>query len=67
VVNISSGGLLFHADRPLPMGHFLQAVIAWPAIRENRRPMQLSIQGQIVRTDGKATAVAITKSTLRAT
>ena len=56
-VDLSSGGILFDAGRPLPMGLNVELAIAWPALLHNVAPMQLVVSGRIVRTHGARTAI----------
>ena len=59
VVNISSKGILFTADKQFTSGLTLHLAVSWPAMLEGTIPMQLVIEGVVIRTDGNATAVAI--------
>ncbi len=47
--NLSSGGVAFVTDRDLPPGAFIELSIAWPALLENRCPLQLIGFGRILR------------------
>src|SRR5881227_2730113 len=51
-IDLSSGGILFDASRPLPSGMNVELSINWPVLLHNVAPMQLVISGRIVRTVG---------------
>jgi PilZ domain len=54
-LDLSRGGIRFHAGRALPVGLNIEMSVAWPARLHNIAPMQLSVQGKIVRSaDGWA-------------
>jgi hypothetical protein len=54
-LDLSRGGVRFHASRDMPVGLNVELAIAWPARLHNVAPMQLSIQGKILRSaDGWA-------------
>jgi PilZ domain len=54
-LDLSRGGARFHAGRVLPVGWNVDLAVAWPARLLDVAPMQLSIQGKIVRSaDGWA-------------
>jgi hypothetical protein len=48
-LDLSRGGVRFHAGRVMPVGLNVELAIAWPARLHNVAPMQLSIQGKILR------------------
>jgi hypothetical protein len=64
-IDLSSGGILFEAGRPLPVGMNVELSIAWPALLHNVAPMQLVVSGRIVRTSGNRTAVAMAQHEFR--
>jgi hypothetical protein len=47
--DLSRGGVRFHAGRDLPVGLNVDLSVAWPVRLHNVAPMQLVIQGKIVR------------------
>ena len=47
--DLSRGGVRFHAGRDLPVGLNVDLSVAWPARLHNIAPMQLVIQGRVVR------------------
>lgn len=56
-IDLSSGGLLFDARRPLPVGLDVELSIAWPILLNNTAPMQLVVVGRIVRCTGNNVAI----------
>jgi len=48
-LDLSRGGVRFHAGRVLTVGLNVELAIAWPARLHNVAPMQLSIHGKILR------------------
>lgn len=48
-LDLSRGGVRFHAGRALPEGLNVDLDVAWPARLHNVAPMQLSIHGAVVR------------------
>ncbi len=48
-LDLSRGGIRFHAGRDLPVGLNVDISVAWPVRLHNVAPMQLSVQGKIVR------------------
>src|SRR4051812_15787353 len=47
-IDLSSGGILFEADRQLPLGLNLELSIEWPALLHDIAPMRLQVTGRIV-------------------
>ena len=66
-IDLSSGGILFDATRPLPVGMNVELSISWPVLLHNVAPMQLVITGRIVRTAGSHTAIHMTEHEFRTT
>jgi hypothetical protein len=58
-VDLSSGGILFHAGRELPVGENVEISISWPALLHNLAPMLWVVSGRIVRCVGERTAIQI--------
>jgi len=56
-IDLSSGGIHFETDRPLPAGLNVELSIAWPAMLQNMAPLQLVVSGRIVRSNGRRTAI----------
>jgi hypothetical protein len=59
VVNMSSNGLAFSTELPLERGQRLAVSVAWPALLDHKCRLRLSVEGTIVRTDGRLVALAI--------
>ena len=57
--NLSSSGVAFSTDRELPPGAFIELSIAWPALLENRCPLQLIGFGRVLRCAGGRVASTI--------
>src|SRR5580704_19450071 len=57
--NLSSTGVEFSTDRDLPEGAFVELSIAWPALLENRCPLQLIGFGRDLRSANGAVAATI--------
>lgn len=64
-IDLSSGGILFDATRPMPMGMNVELSIAWPVLLHNVAPMQLVISGRIVRAVGSQAAIHILQHEFR--
>jgi hypothetical protein len=64
-IDLSSGGILFEAGRPLPVGLGVELSIAWPALLHNVAPMQLVVSGRIVRTNGSLAAIHMVQHEFR--
>jgi hypothetical protein len=56
---MSSGGLLFEADRALNQGAVIDLSVDWPVLLDNRLPLKLKIRGKIIRTNERLTAVQL--------
>lgn len=48
-INLSSNGVAFVTESDLPVGAFIELSIAWPALLENRCPLQLIGFGRVLR------------------
>lgn len=57
--NLSSNGVAFAAERDLPIGAFIELSIAWPALLENRCPLQLIGFGRVLRSNNARIASTI--------
>jgi len=64
-LDLSSGGILFDAGRPLPAGLNVELSVCWPAMLHNTAPMQLVIAGRIVRSDRQYVAVEMSQHEFR--
>ena len=58
-VNISTHGVLFEADPPLPERGEIVLEMAWPVLLDGVRRLKFVVHGRIVRNDGKTTAVRV--------
>lgn len=57
--NISSSGLLFYADRPLPVGKLIRVSLIWPLNRAKNLGLKLVLVGHIRRADDCKVAVEV--------
>jgi hypothetical protein len=64
-VDLSSGGVLFDALRPLPVGLNVELAISWPVLLHNVAPMQLVASGRIVRSFGTQVGIQVTQHEFR--
>ena len=60
-VDLSSGGILFDAGRPLPVGKKVELSISWPVRVANVPSMRLIVSGVVVRAHEGRTAVRTTE------
>jgi hypothetical protein len=58
-INLSSNGVAFVTVEELPLGAFIEVSIAWPALLENRCPLQLIGFGRVLRSDTGTIACTI--------
>lgn len=56
-IDVSSRGVLIHADRELSTGLRIELSIAWPVLLRNVAPLQLRVRGEIVRVVGRTAAI----------
>ena len=64
-VDVSSRGVLFTAENPLPPGKRVELSISWPAQLDGKCALKLVARGKIVRCRGKQVAVEINKYEFR--
>ena len=64
-VDLSSGGILFDAGRPLPPGLNVELSISWPVLLHNTAPLQLIVSGRIMRASGTCAAVQMAQHEFR--
>lgn len=57
-LDISSGGVAFTADQPLPIGAMAELWVNWP-VPLNGQPLRLVVQGRIVRNGRRGTGTAV--------
>jgi len=58
-INLSSAGVAFVTEDDLPIGAYIELSIAWPALLENRCPLQLVGFGRVLRSSGRTVASTI--------
>lgn len=58
-IDISSTGVLFTAQTPLPLGKQLELSISWPAQLRGKCSLKLVARGRIVRCHGTSVAIEI--------
>jgi hypothetical protein len=59
--NISSGGVLFHADDEVPNGSNVELAVRWPAVLGNSPFLELHISGRLVRNDSHGVAMRMSR------
>ena len=64
-LDLSSGGVRFESGRALPEGFNVELAISWPALLHNTTPMQLMVQGRIVRSEGGTIAIRMIQHEFR--
>ena len=64
-MDLSSGGALIDAGRPLPPGLNMELSITWPVLLHNVAPLQLVISGKIVRAKGTHAAIRMVQHEFR--
>ena len=64
-LDLSRGGVRFDSGRPLPEGYNVELAISWPVLLHNVAPMQLVVEGRIVRSEGGRIAVRMTQHEFR--
>ncbi|MGD0496964.1 MAG: PilZ domain-containing protein [Bryobacteraceae bacterium] len=64
-IDMSSGSVAFFADSPLRRGARVELSITWPALLDAVCPMQLSLAGRIIRSDGRFAVCKIGKHEFR--
>jgi len=65
VSNIGSSGLLFQCGRQLVSGEQIEVSIEWPYLLDGTCPLQLCVQGRILRSGNTGAAIAILKYEFR--
>jgi hypothetical protein len=64
-MNISSGGIFFESDEPLPTRGRIELAMEWPFLLEGVCALKLVMRGRIVRHDPKGIAVQIAQHEFR--
>jgi hypothetical protein len=58
-VNMSSGGVLFTTETPLPEGERAEVAVSWPAQLNDVLPIKLVAMGRLVRTAENQAAISV--------
>lgn len=56
-LDVSSGGVFFESDHPLPGHGDVELSISWPVLLHNVAPLQLVVTGRVVRISGRRAAI----------
>jgi hypothetical protein len=64
-IDMGSGGVLFHVERDLAAGAFIQVSVSWPVLLDDSCPMRLVIFGRVLRSTGRTCACSIDKYEFR--
>ncbi len=64
-LDLSGGGIRFECGRTLPKGFNVELAISWPVLLRDLAPMQLVVQGRIVRSEGRRTAIRMIQHEFR--
>jgi hypothetical protein len=64
-VDIGSGGVAFRSDRVFSAGEFVELSISWPVLLEASCPMQLSVLGKVLRSQGQRSVCSVDKYEFR--
>ena len=63
--DISSGGVFFRTETPLPVGKWIELLIDWPVLLNHQCPIRLVVHGRVRRSDARGTAVEIVRHDFR--
>jgi hypothetical protein len=58
-LNMSSGGVLFTTESPLPEGERVELAVSWPAQLNDVLPLKLVAMGRLIRAEESQAAIAI--------
>jgi hypothetical protein len=61
VIDMSSSGIAFTTDQSFPVGTPIQLSIVWPVLLNAEAPIKLVVQGRVVRSDRRITAIRMTR------
>jgi hypothetical protein len=64
-IDISSGGILFRAEKALPLGDRLELAVGWPVLVDNFPRLQLIVSGIVVRSNGTQNAITMIQHEFR--
>ena len=65
ITDISSGGVFLRTKTPLPVGKWIEVLIDWPVLLNDRCPIRLVVYGRIRRSDARGTAVEMVRHDFR--
>jgi hypothetical protein len=60
-LNMSSGGILFTTENPLPAGRLVELSVSWPARLGGHCALNFVVIGRVVRSDDDCAAIRIQK------
>jgi hypothetical protein len=64
-VDIGSGGVAFRSGRTFSVGEYVELSISWPVLLAESCPMQLSVLGKVLRSDGQRSVCSVDKYEFR--
>ena len=64
-LDISSSGMLLETGKSLPVGSQVELSISWPVLLHDSSPLQLSVRGQIARSEDGRTAIRVGRHEFR--
>jgi hypothetical protein len=64
-VDIGSGGVAFRSGRAFRVGEYVELSISWPVLLAESCPMQLSVLGKVLRSDGQRSVCSVDKYEFR--
>jgi hypothetical protein len=64
-LNLSSSGVLFESARGLPLGALVKISISWPVRLNEHAMLMLCVEGQVVRSGSRLTAVELRRYEFR--
>lgn len=65
VLDMSSGGILFRTTAVFPVGGAVNLIVTWPYLLNGDCPLQLMIQGRVLRSGPRGTALKISRYEFR--
>jgi hypothetical protein len=64
-VDIGSGGVAFRSSRAFSAGEHVELSISWPVLLEASCPMQLSVLGKVLRSEGQRSVCTVDRYEFR--
>jgi hypothetical protein len=64
-VDIGSGGVAFRSNRAFSAGEYVELSISWPVLLEKVCPMQLSVLGKVLRSEGQRAVCSVDRYEFR--